>query len=135
MGVSSPSQRSSPGPTELERWRTYSLSRFFFSSRRRHTRFSRDWSSDVCSSDLHRPRNGSVLRDESRGALRTDSLHAPKLVVSAVVADEREPLADARGRHLKALLHDFCRVANVLVRRSEERRVGKECRSRWATEH
>src|SRR5690606_39370816 len=29
---------------------------FFFSSRRRHTRFSRDWSSDVCSSDLHRCR-------------------------------------------------------------------------------
>src|SRR5690606_38546771 len=28
---------------------------FFFSSRRRHTRFSRDWSSDVCSSDLYRP--------------------------------------------------------------------------------
>src|SRR5690606_40049589 len=27
---------------------------FFFSSRRRHTRFSRDWSSDVCSSDLVR---------------------------------------------------------------------------------
>src|SRR5690606_40333242 len=31
--------------------------RFFFSSRRRHTRFSRDWSSDVCSSDL-----GEVMR-------------------------------------------------------------------------
>src|SRR5690606_39911239 len=32
---------------------------FFFSSRRRHTRFSRDWSSDVCSSDLlhHNPRS------------------------------------------------------------------------------
>src|SRR5690606_39357209 len=28
---------------------------FFFSSRRRHTRFSRDWSSDVCSSDLGEP--------------------------------------------------------------------------------
>src|SRR2546429_1994926 len=28
---------------------------FFFSSRRRHTRCSRDWSSDVCSSDLVRP--------------------------------------------------------------------------------
>src|SRR5690606_40490418 len=27
---------------------------FFFSSRRRHTRFSRDWSSDVCSSDLRK---------------------------------------------------------------------------------
>src|SRR5436309_9466145 len=30
---------------------------FFFSSRRRHTRFSRDWSSDVCSSDLHARRH------------------------------------------------------------------------------
>src|SRR5256884_6340715 len=30
------------------------LSHFFFSSRRRHTRCSRDWSSDVCSSDLTR---------------------------------------------------------------------------------
>src|SRR5690625_7418873 len=29
---------------------------FFFSSRRRHTRWPRDWSSDVCSSDLARPR-------------------------------------------------------------------------------
>src|SRR5690606_40140563 len=29
---------------------------FFFSSRRRHTRFSRDWSSDVCSSDLVKER-------------------------------------------------------------------------------
>src|SRR5690606_40050866 len=27
---------------------------FFFASRRRHTSFSRDWSSDVCSSDLRR---------------------------------------------------------------------------------
>src|SRR5690606_40661985 len=31
---------------------SFSLFFFFFSSRRRHTRFSRDWSSDVCSSDL-----------------------------------------------------------------------------------
>src|SRR5690606_5733980 len=30
---------------------------FFFSSRRRHTRFSRDWSSDVCSSDLPKPQS------------------------------------------------------------------------------
>src|SRR5699024_11926725 len=32
---------------------------FFFSSRRRHTRSKRDWSSDVCSSDL-----GSMSRQE-----------------------------------------------------------------------
>src|SRR5690606_14798540 len=39
---------------------------FFFSSRRRHTRFSRDWSSDVCSSDLlfdpHAEQQGSLVR-------------------------------------------------------------------------
>src|SRR5699024_7717328 len=35
---------------------------FFFSSRRRHTRSKRDWSSDVCSSDLHRLRRRGPLR-------------------------------------------------------------------------
>src|SRR5256884_4207029 len=38
------------------------LSFFFFSSRRRHTRCSRDWSSDVCSSDLTPGNNGRVYR-------------------------------------------------------------------------
>src|SRR5690606_16470258 len=33
---------------------------FFFSSRRRHTRFSRDWSSDVCSSDLSEILRGAI---------------------------------------------------------------------------
>src|SRR5690606_41014798 len=39
---------------------------FFFSSRRRHTRFSRDWSSDVCSSDLfaYAQRNGDQVDDQ-----------------------------------------------------------------------
>src|SRR5690606_39888718 len=35
---------------------------FFFSSRRRHTRFSRDWSSDVCSSDLDVREWGELLK-------------------------------------------------------------------------
>src|SRR5690349_25061089 len=34
---------------------------FFFSSRRRHTRSLRDWSSDVCSSDLHAPSPAMVV--------------------------------------------------------------------------
>src|SRR5690606_29608029 len=37
---------------------------FFFSSRRRHTRFSRDWSSDVCSSDLALGNQTKAFRDE-----------------------------------------------------------------------
>src|SRR5690349_24742445 len=43
---------------------------FFFSSRRRHTRSLRDWSSDVCSSDLPRPENRED--DGDRGADRGD---------------------------------------------------------------
>src|SRR5256886_7394686 len=35
---------------------------FFFSSRRRHTRFDCDWSSDVCSSDLRPVANESLLQ-------------------------------------------------------------------------
>src|SRR6266511_5733264 len=56
---------------------------FFFSSRRRHTRFSRDWSSDVCSSDLgwlaHRtgvPRDDLPIGDPARrGVLCESVLH------------------------------------------------------------
>src|SRR5690625_5327372 len=40
---------------------------FFFSSRRRHTRWPRDWSSDVCSSDLRRERgHGNKIIFESK---------------------------------------------------------------------
>src|SRR5207247_8082488 len=50
---------------------------FFFSSRRRHTRSTRDWSSDVCSSDLHRSHSIrylfsiQLLREGMRAMLRT----------------------------------------------------------------
>src|SRR5256884_7047840 len=44
---------------------------FFFSSRRRHTRCSRDWSSDVCSSDLGSdPRIAAVVAEASFANLR-----------------------------------------------------------------
>src|SRR5690606_41046159 len=56
---------------------------FFFSSRRRHTRFSRDWSSDVCSSDLVvglRPEVDHLvvllaLGNQAGGVLGLDFLH------------------------------------------------------------
>src|SRR5687768_2013840 len=43
---------------------------FFFSSRRRHTRCSRDWSSDVCSSDLALSRREDVLSAHPQGQRR-----------------------------------------------------------------
>src|SRR5438445_3332821 len=43
---------------------------FFFSSRRRHTRYWRDWSSDVCSSDLHSTLN--IVTGESGNFLSSN---------------------------------------------------------------
>src|ERR671920_1948909 len=57
---------------------------FFFSSRRRHTRYWRDWSSDVCSSDLTRrirmliePWDSSSLDEQQRTIGRTKGSGAP----------------------------------------------------------
>src|SRR2546430_5235594 len=62
---------------------------FFFSSRRRHTRFDCDWSSDVCSSDLSPVgADGDVLREPER------AVDAVRLARSGVVRRER-----AIGRH------------------------------------
>src|SRR5215217_9095407 len=69
---------------------------FFFSGRRRHTSYWRDWSSDVCSSDL-----------------------LPAASVSG--APTESPINPARTYPSGS--------------RSEERRVGKECRSRWSPYH
>src|SRR5699024_11295809 len=83
---------------------------FFFSSRRRHTSSKRDWSSDVCSSDLD---------------------------LSALHAGEQRPLvchccprSDGPISQLIDANGIRCRVRK---NRSEERRVGKECGWReWA---
>src|SRR5256885_7172109 len=83
---------------------------FFFSSRRRHTRLQGDWSSDVCSSDL--------IWTEYR---------PPKPVLSR--ATRNQGGAVVTGAEALAI------VAAAREKRSEERRGGKECRSRWAPYH
>src|SRR5690606_39481182 len=95
-----------------------------FSSRRRHTRFSRDWSSDVCSSDLGHSKHDfleaqlpAALDDLlQRGDQRLAAIKAKAL--GALVLDVDE-LLEAFG--LDQLLQDR-------LLRSEERRVGKECK-------
>src|SRR5690606_41154164 len=98
----------------------------------RHTRFSRDWSSDVCSSDLLAydadfgrrvfARDGDLwLYDLGTRALRR---------LTATREAEANPRFSPDGRRVV-----FTRGDNVfsldLAARSEERRVGKERRSRW----
>src|SRR5688572_32455419 len=92
---------------------------FFFSSRRRHTRFDCDWSSDVCSSDLPgRGRLGPRLRRLPRRD-RHRRRQPPPLLRRQRLLRPHHPLRPPPRP-----------VAQHL--RSEERRVGKECRSRWS---
>src|SRR5262249_59166678 len=84
------------------------LSFFFFSSRRRHTRLVSDWSSDVCSSDL--------LADTGTGYAHpayADGQFAPD---AGGYPDGGYPAMDD----------------GTYAERSEERRVGKEGRTRWS---
>src|SRR5207248_7464173 len=89
---------------------------FFFSSRRRHTRSYGDWSSDGCSSDLATHVAGRAAA-EVQAPVRTD--HDVVLLVELV----REPGED----HAAAGGAVACEPHRVEPR-SEERRVGKECR-------
>src|SRR3712207_7321788 len=91
---------------------------FFFSSRRRHTRYWRDWSSDVCSSDLV---SGAYQAEVFRGAFQ-------------VVSRGEIEAARSVGMH-RWLMFRRIIAPQVLRYRSEERRVGKECRSRWSPYH
>src|SRR5207302_7663726 len=97
---------------------------FFFSSRRRHTRFSRDWSSDVCSSDL----TAHSLPANRAELCRT-------LVATELVQDRARLIRDLR--HLGALVAETTTegIGEAAVNRSEERRVGKECGCRGGAEH
>src|SRR5207247_6420223 len=87
---------------------------FFFSSRRRHTRSTRDWSSDVCSSDL---------------ATATATLTSTPTSTETVTFT---PTATGIATPTATLTPNPMLVGHVtwqgrVAARSEERRVGKEC--------
>src|SRR5207249_7033757 len=92
---------------------------FFFSSRRRHTRSKRDWSSDVCSSDLATSRRRSLISTARSSFMwpptsaSTPRAHAPSSAWS---------------------ITSWARARMIAARRSEERRVGKEGRGGGAAD-
>src|SRR2546426_154667 len=99
---------------------------FFFSSRRRHTRLQGDWSSDVCSSDLSYIRE-RTWNDEPQGIAAAGGGGV------SVLFPEPGFQHDALPRSIESTLRSRRGVPDVS--RSEERRVGKECRSRWSPYH
>src|SRR5690606_40425993 len=92
----------------------------FFSSRRRHTRFSRDWSSDVCSSDL------------AAIGVQGDGIRLGEIRVHLDLIGHRSHPAvglyavEMLGKEVRhADLADRAALLRLDQLRSEERRVGK----------
>src|SRR5262245_65382468 len=96
---------------------------FFFSSRRRHTRCLSDWNSDVCSSDLE-------LRPWAEDLLAASSLRQEGFFAERTVRQRWQDHV-TRQRDWGGPLWNVL----MFISRSEERRVGKECRSRLSTYH
>src|SRR5256885_6315744 len=95
---------------------------FFFSSRRRHTRLQGDWSSDLCSSDL-----GEWLPALEHPTPWTRPIKPnPRSIIYLIL-----PV----WRTLRVTVVSIGPGPHATVERSEERRVGKECRSRWSPYH
>src|SRR5439155_10235288 len=91
---------------------------FFFSSRRRHTRWPRDWSSDVCSSDLLSRKRAQVCNSPS---VRLN-LTAEGLLQTWARLRDNEAAEKTRLQNMAP----FFVLNPVREIRSEERRVGKE---------
>src|SRR5436189_1513340 len=100
------------------------VSLFFFSSRRRHTRYIGDWSSDVCSSDL--------FAEGGTQAVLQLSLEVGRVARRRAGGDGDVGAAD---RVQETTEDEGPGVGIVENGRSEERRVGKECRSGRSPDH
>src|SRR5205085_7430253 len=99
-----------------------------FSSRRRHTRFDCDWSSDVCSSDLSTV--AALAQSQQAPTLRIVSEDGNRLPSDLMYGNTKvKPMRLRPGTNTPITIDD----SDFFVQqRSEERRVGKECRSRVA---
>src|SRR5690606_39371374 len=102
--------------------------------RRRHTRFSRDWSSDVCSSDLSErlsTRDQEPIRRAPTEASQQPATESPRRSPARSGAPLTSTVVTAKvfagGRPVQG--------AYLQAGRSEERRVGKECRTRRTPRH
>src|SRR5207249_8536360 len=100
----------------------------------RHTRSKRDWSSDVCSSDLGigRSKRSELQTDPLRWELsRAEEMRPATPHLPPKTLETSSPPASPSAR--SGVMAVLAAIAQSAATRSEERRVGKECRSRWVT--
>src|SRR5690606_40717172 len=91
--------------------------------RRRHTRFSRDWSSDVCSSDLKKPTRDQTIEER----LFLESVEAYQSEAQNVRMDRIRELISGMSRIRSDMERQLALIpstAGKIQSRSEERRVG-----------
>src|SRR5690606_40255140 len=95
----------------------------------RHTRFSRDWSSDVCSSDLYVWDPAADVQLDWQHCY--DRIFDTNIVLDNLDVVSLGGMTEIQKEHIKGAAL-FVRAWNYLqlaqLFRSEERRVGKECR-------
>src|SRR3712207_7247488 len=147
-------------------WMTVIDIMFFFSSRRRHPIYWRDWISDVCSSDLPAARPARIRENRERLSEAFPDyiiypprpyrlLHVVNMALNLVGGDKlawqqrRAESFTSTPLHSGSLFVGYRRthqyggnngislgtavaISGAAASRSEERRVGKECRSRWS---
>src|SRR5207253_7256332 len=100
----------------------------------RHTRWPRDWSSDVCSSDLIRSQilNGSGLHPLPEKCPLNPIIGNKRIFDGYQVTNVA--FESLPGVYVTGSLYSPVNAKGSMPGvRSEERRVGKECRSRWQT--
>src|SRR5690606_40367986 len=100
-----------------------------------HTRFSRDWSSDVCSSDLTTGNSGGASGNAFDAITGSPQFTASQKYGAGMAAFNPTSGADCHldWTGLTQAGDVFCIRLYMYLVRSEERRVGKGCRCRWAT--
>src|SRR5690606_19915303 len=86
---------------------------FFFSSRRRHTRFSRDWSSDVCSSDLLV--EDTVLFEYGEHIFRVDTRPKVTVVAGAISIQVIERGREVCTLNIAVVSDLLCKIAHDIV--------------------
>src|SRR3712207_4551206 len=103
---------------------------FFFSSRRRHTRYWRDWSSDVCSSDLNEYvkifASGIAMSQTPYVMVRISWIYKPKISETGLYFSKWGRVSEITNQHLNSLVSYYTGFETEVMRTGNS---GEHCMS------